>query len=417
MKKRYESVAMVLTLLLVLLASYAGAQTQSRKPKTVETAAAKTVAPQAGPNLPVIGSGTIGRLPKWTGFTSSNSVLGDSAILEDKDGRIGIGTPAPTSKLTVQGMIETTLGGVKFPDGTVQSSAALSSLNHDNTLTGNGTQAAPLGIHIPLQLLGTGQVLTVGTDNTTITNSAALTAFATKQGMGMVGATSGYSPTPNTGVMGVSDDGNGVVGRTETGVAVLGYGGHGLAAKFHGKVEIINASFSAGDHSVAGTLSAAVKNFKIDHSLDPENKYLNHMSGDSPDMKNIYDGVVKLDSNGEAMIEMPQWFSALNRDFRYLLTAVGAPAPGLYVAEELADNRFKVAGGVPGMKVSWQVTGIRQDAWANKHRVPVEENKAEKERGFYLHPEVFNQPKEKGVEGARDPELMKQLTETRPKQQ
>ena len=93
-----------------------------------------------------------------------------------------------------------------------------------------------------------------------------------------------------------------------------------------------------------------------------------------------------LDSNGEAVVEMPEWFSALNREFRYLLTPLGASMPGLYVAEEISDNRFKIAGGVAGKKVSWQVTGIRQDAWANKHRIPVEEEKSEVERGFYLHP-------------------------------
>jgi len=47
------------------------------------------------------------------------------------------------------------------------------------------------------------------------------------------------------------------------------------------------------------------------------------------------------------------------------------------------------------------VTGIRQDAYANKHRIPVEEEKLERERGYYLRPEVFNQPEEKSVEWAR----------------
>jgi len=37
------------------------------------------------------------------------------------------------------------------------------------------------------------------------------------------------------------------------------------------------------------------------------------------------------------------------------------------------------------------VTGIRQDAWANQNRVTVEEDKSEKERGTYLHPEAFGQ--------------------------
>ena len=40
------------------------------------------------------------------------------------DGNVGIGTKNPSSKLTVTGTIESTGGGIKFPDGTVQSTAA-----------------------------------------------------------------------------------------------------------------------------------------------------------------------------------------------------------------------------------------------------------------------------------------------------
>lgn len=101
----------------------------------------------AGPNLTVLGGGTLGRLTKWTGFTSSNSFIGDSTIFEDKLGNVGIGTDSPTARLTVNGLIQSLNGGLKFPDGTVQTSSAagaLFSVAHDATLTGNGTQASPL---------------------------------------------------------------------------------------------------------------------------------------------------------------------------------------------------------------------------------------------------------------------------------
>jgi hypothetical protein len=62
------------------------------------------------------------------------------------------------------------------------------------------------------------------------------------------------------------------------------------------------------------------------------------------------------------------------------------------------------------------VTGIRQDAYANKNRIKVEEDKPERERGFYLHPEVFKQAEERGVEWARNPEMMRQMKETRMRQ-
>jgi hypothetical protein len=169
------------------------------------------------------------------------------------------------------------------------------------------------------------------------------------------------------------------------------------------------AGYFQGNVDVSGTLSKTAGSFKIDHPLDPANKYLLHSFVESPDMKNVYDGVVLLDASGEAWIDLPEWFETLNSDFRYQLTAMGAPAPGLYIAEEISGNRFKIAGGKPGGKVSWQVTGIRQDAYAKAHRIQVEEEKPQTERGFYLHPELFGQPKEKGIEWAHHPELMRQL--------
>ncbi len=127
-------------------------------------------------------------------------------------------------------------------------------------------------------------------------------------------------------------------------------------------------------------------------------------------MMNVYNGNLILDGNGEAWVELPDWFEALNRDFRYQLTAIGAPAPYLYVAEGISGNRFKIAGGQPGGQVSWQVTGIRQDVFANAHRIEVEEDKPGAERGSYLHPELYGQPKTKSVGWALHPQAMKQTT-------
>lgn len=116
-----------------------------------------SIAPAAVPILPVTGTGTLGRLTKWSGFNANNSVIGDSTIYEDKFGMVGIGTDSPTSKMTVAGLIESkgTNGGVKFPDGTVQTtsaSGALRAVVHDQTLMGGGTAASPLGIASPLMV-------------------------------------------------------------------------------------------------------------------------------------------------------------------------------------------------------------------------------------------------------------------------
>jgi trimeric autotransporter adhesin len=149
------------------------------------------------------------------------------------------------------------------------------------------------------------------------------------------------------------------------------------------------AALFEGDVIVTGKLTKGGGSFKIDDPIDPAGKYLSHSFVESPDMMNIYNGIVTLDQHGAAVVTMPEWFSALNRDFRYTLTAIGSPAPKIYVAEKMNGNRFKIAGGKRGQEISWMVTGIRQDAWANAHRIPNEEPKPANEQGKYLHPELF----------------------------
>ena len=97
---------------------------------------------------------------------------------------------------------------------------------------------------------------------------------------------------------------------------------------------------------------------------------------------------------------LPDWFEAVNADFRYQLTAVGGPGPGLYIAERVRGGRFRIAGGTPGLEVSWQVTGVRQDAWARAHPLAVERPKHAAERGTYLHPEAHGQPAARGTAAA-----------------
>lgn len=142
------------------------------------------------------------------------------------------------------------------------------------------------------------------------------------------------------------------------------------------------------DLFVTGLIAKGGGSFKIDHPLDPENKYLYHSFVESPDMKNVYDGVVTLDSAGRATVELPDYFEALNRDYRYQLTCVGGFAP-VYVASKVKGNRFVIAGGMAGLEVSWQVTGIRKDAFAEHNRIPNSVDKPAAERGRYLHPESF----------------------------
>jgi hypothetical protein len=144
-----------------------------------------------------------------------------------------------------------------------------------------------------------------------------------------------------------------------------------------------------GNLTVNGTLTKSAGSFKIDHPLDPANKYLYHSFVESPDMMNIYNGVVTTDRRGMAVITLPSYFESLNRDFRYQLTTIGSFAETT-VIQEIVNNRFIVKTSKPTIKISWQVTGIRHDAYANANRMTVEEDKSSQERGHYIHPELFN---------------------------
>jgi len=212
-------------------------------------------------------------------------------------------------------------------------------------------------------------------------------------GVGMLGTSSGGFIS--TGVMALnSAPANGI------GLYARGSGG-GVAGLFDGNVE------------VTGSLTKAGGGFKIDHPIDPANKYLSHSFVEAPERKNVYDGISALDDNGACWVELPEWFEALNGDFRYQLSAIAAPAPNLHVAREISNNRFSIAGGMPGMKVSWQVTGVRKDAWAKAHPLMVEEEKPESERGYYQNPELYHQHRENSTFWKGTAQLMRQVEERR----
>ena len=131
-----------------------------------------------------------------------------------------------------------------------------------------------------------------------------------------------------------------------------------------------------GDVHVDGMLTKSAGTFRIDHPLDPENKYLYHSFVESPDMMNIYNGNVITDDDGLATVRMPDYFTALNIDFRYQLTVVGQFAQAI-IAEKINNNQFKIRTDKPNVEVSWMVTGIRNDKWARENRIQVEVNKGQ----------------------------------------
>jgi hypothetical protein len=239
-------------------------------------------------------------------------------------------------------------------------------------------------------------------------------------------------------VLGVGDGGNNAITAVSTetggdegvgGNGVLGYGapggiggifvggdaadggGTGLVGIGGSLDNPTSPGFGAelnGNVIVFGTLTASSKDFKIDHPSDPANKYLVHASVESSEMMNIYSGNVTTDELGLATVTLPDWFEVLNTDFRYQLTTIGRDAHA-WIAEEVANKQFKIATNASRVKVSWQITAVRQDAYAKANPLVVEELKPARERGYYMHPELYGQPAEKQTTWARHPGLMQQV--------
>lgn len=152
------------------------------------------------------------------------------------------------------------------------------------------------------------------------------------------------------------------------------------------------------------TGASGTKSFRIDHPADPANKYLHHYSSEGPVPQNIYNGIAEFDASGEAVVTLPGYFASINKDARYLLTAMGAPMPMLHVAAEIDPGdpvaAFRIAGGVPGARVSWEVKATRNDRWVRTYGAPIEEDKPASERGRYLEPALYGLGREAGLNPA-----------------
>jgi len=212
------------------------------------------------------------------------------------------------------------------------------------------------------------------------------------------------------GVLGISDTDAVFAGNTSsntqvslagTDAAVWAFSpGSAPAGKFEGDVTIW------GDLSVTGT-----KNFCIDHPLDPGGKYLYHAAVESDEVLDQYTGNVILDESGRATVTLPDWFEAINTDYRYQLTAIGGPAPGLHIASEIRDNRFEIAGGPPGLKVSWQVIARRNDLHLRKRPFVAERDKRGSVKGRYLDPGAYGQPQELAIDRLSRPPILKNVAD------
>jgi len=140
-------------------------------------------------------------------------------------------------------------------------------------------------------------------------------------------------------------------------------------------------------------------------------------------MRNMYYGQADI-INGKAIIVLPDWWEALNgtdkEEYNYQFTPIGEFA-NIFVSKEISNGEFEISAD-KDIKVSWQISAIRHDKFAEANRVIVEVDKEEpvevdeiveqeekdedgeiikeaitkkvinnksQAKGFYRHPEVY----------------------------
>ncbi len=381
----------------------------------VATATSGSATGVAGTIASTSGAGVAGNATATSGFTNgvygrvaSSNGVGVAGFNNATTGGTGVsgvatatsgsatgvaGTIASTSGAGVGGNATATSGFTNGVYGSVASPNGVGVAGVNNASTGgsavsgvaNATSGSPTGVYGSIKSTSGAGVAGIATATSGF-NSGVYGQTASSSGFGVNGtavATSG----PAIGVHGQSNSSGGTAGQFVTapgGTVLQGVGGSTTVFA----VDSSGNGFYAGDLNVTGKLTKGSGSFKIDHPLDPANKYLSHSFVESPDMMDVYNGNVTTDKRGRAIVALPDYFQSLNRDFRYQLTVIGQFAQAI-VAREISGNHFTIKTNKPGVKVSWQVTGIRQDAYANAHRISVEEPKPVQERGKYLHPDVF----------------------------
>ena len=335
---------------------------------------------------------------------SFNTAIGNSALLNITTGSsntaLGINSGSTSDSTHLTASNNTAVGATSiFLTGTITNATALGAnaeVDGSNSLVlGSiaGVNGGTSNVKVGIGTTAPGSALEVS-----LTNSGALGPSVTLTNGGIGPSTSssldfntyppvygaGYNPTAR---ILATDDGH-FSSNLVFSSNIPNSQNHGLRTNM--------TIFSNGNVAIVGNITKGGGSFKIDHPLDPANKYLYHSFVESPDMMNVYNGNIVTNQRGIATVILPDYFEALNQDFRYQLTVIGQFAQAI-VAKEISRHRFMIKTSKPGVKVSWQVTGIRHDAYAEAHRIQVEEEKPPQEQGHYLHPELFGAPPEQAV--------------------
>ncbi len=397
-----------------------------------------------------ISNGNTVTLPTGSGSAQTLSKTGNSITLSGGGGTVTLNDDNPNNEiqtLSISGTTLTISGGnnVSLPSGGGNLDAAydFGGAGAGRSVTVDAGEVefitnTPSGIALRADNTNTGVGLISNTTNASNTFSpiqantnssstlvAAMVGNSTGAAFGVAGqvmntataeaALYGNNLRTNGGHGVLGEGFNGVVGQTgqSTGFAIYGENldnvaplGNGVGVAGRGFYGVLGEDRYLGSIAGAygvfanGTLGASgTKTFQIDHPTDPENKFLRHFSIESNEVLNVYRGTTTFDANGNALIELPHYFSEINRNISYQLTPIGAYMP-LYVKEKVnSQNQFVVSGGIAGKEVSWAVFAERNDLYLQKNpdQRTVELEKRPQEKGRYLLPSLYNKGADKAI--------------------
>ena len=320
-----------------------------------------------------VGAGSTSTGATWTVVSGSGSAIGEQFTVTS-----GNPTPAPQTVMGVSANVNAT--GI-----TTSANAAAAVANPAGDFTSNGGQ----GVH------------------SSVIKGYTNPFWGSPIAQGIVGdaTTSGAGIVQQQGVLGVGANGSnfnwGVYG------VIQGPAGSSNNAAVIG-LDQINVANSYAGFFVGKMTATGTKLFTIDHPLDPANKILHHAAVESNEVLNMYSGNITTDANGFATVNMPDYFEALNKDFRYQLTVVGTFAQAI-VKSKVSNNKFIIQTNQPNIEVSWEVKGVRNDAWMRDNPMVVEETKSNDAKGKYIYPQGFGKGMEASMMGIiADPNMQQQ---------